>query len=148
MSGKRQLHSHQKPLQIRELWDKIINIGEDLKILQSLSDAHLRSVTKAVKILKTMYTSSKRQKYQLFLCNVLRKCGSHSVLVCAITLGQVKMVNMKNCNHVGLLHKFKNNRDNASISHPTLQLFAARYQVPSSVDGIYPHLTFLKRLTS
>lgn len=148
MSGKRQPHSHRKPLQIGESWDKIINIGEDLKILRSLSDAHLRSVTEAVKILKTVHTSSKRQKYQLFLCNVLRKCGSHGVLVCAIALGQVKVVNMKNCDRVGLLRKLENNRDSASISHPTLRSLAARYKVPSSVDGIYPHLTFLKGLTS
>jgi hypothetical protein len=127
---------HQKPLQTEEAWNRIIDTGEDLKILRSLSEVHVKRVTEAIEILKIVQSSPRRKTYQVFLYEVLRKCGPPAVLVCAIALGQVKAANMKTHHRVDLARRLVNSKDNSSFNHPTIHSLALLHHVPT-VDGTY-----------
>jgi hypothetical protein len=131
----RQPPSRYKPLQTKEAWDKLIDASEDLKLQRSLSDAEAGRVTEAIEVLRTAQTSPRRKKYKRFLYDVLRVSGPCGVLLCAAALGQVKAVDMKNCDRGSFIVQIKINKHHTDINHPTLQSLAISYKIPTSADG-------------
>jgi len=67
----------------------------------SLCPGEARSVKEAVEILNSAQTTPKHKGYKQFLHDVHSKPGPHVVPVCAVALGQAKVVDM--C-HVGRYH--------------------------------------------
>jgi len=94
--GQQSRPSRNKPLQPKSAYDRLNDVGKELEILATLSDARVHGVRKAIDLLKTFQTSSKRKTYKLFLHNVLASSSPEMVLLCAVALGQAKIVNMKN----------------------------------------------------
>jgi hypothetical protein len=129
----RQASSRHKPLQTKGAWDRLISTAENLKVLGSLGDAEARRVKEAVEILNTVPTSPKRKKYKQFLCDVLSKPGPQAVLVCAAGLGQVKVVDMKHNDRVGLVRRIQ--KGHTALGHPTLQTLAISHHIPNTVNG-------------
>jgi hypothetical protein len=123
------------PLQTTEAWVKLTSVSESLKLLGSLSDRQSGLVTEAVEVLTTAQTSFRRKKYKRFLYDVYRRSGPCGVLVCAVALGQVKAVDMKNRDRDSLIHKIEINKDH--IKHPILESLAISYQIPISLDGTH-----------
>ena len=99
-------------------------------------------------MLQQEQTSSKRRKYQLFLYNVLRKCGPHVVLVCAIALSQKMVFEMRNLDCKTLINTLERNKGDTAINDSTLRSLASRHKIPSSVEGMIGNAThnFLKKL--
>ena|SRR5450432_1825889 len=130
----RQLSSRHKPLQTKGAWDRLVSAAESLKVLGSLGDAEARRVKEAVEILNTVPTSPKRKKYKQFLCDVLSRPGPQAVLVCAVALGQVKVVDMKNHDRIGLLRRIQ--EGDTDFDHPTLRTLAVSHHIPKSLNGV------------
>lgn len=131
-----QYPSRHKPLQIKEAWDKLIDASVDLKLQRSLSDAQAGRVTEAIEVLRSAQTSSRRKKYKRFLYDVLRVSGPCGVLLCAAALGQVKAVDMKNCDRVNFIVQIENKK-HTDVNHPILQSLAISCKIPTSVDGTF-----------
>lgn len=130
----RQVSSRHKPLQTKGAWDRLISTAQNLKLLGSLGDAEARRVKEAVEILNTVPNSPKRKKYKQFLCDVLSKPGYQAVLVCAVALGQVRVVDMKNHDRIGLLRRIQ--KGHTDLDHPTLRTLAVSHHIPNSVNGV------------
>jgi len=86
-------------------------------------------------VLKTVQVSVKRKKYKEFLYGAYCKAGPCKVLVCAMGLGQVRIVDMKKDDRDSLLRQIEFNKDH--FEHLTLQLLAKSYQIPISLDGTF-----------
>merc|ERR1711977_65427 len=129
------LPSHISACQGNDPWTKIVDAAHDLRIIRNLSNAHIRRVAVATEVLQQEQNSPKRQKYQLFLYNVLRKCGPHAVLVCAIALSQRLVFEMKNNDRKTLVNILEKNKGNTIINDSTLRSLASRHKIPSSVEG-------------
>lgn len=132
-----QAPSRYKPLQTKEAWDKLIDASENLKLQRSLSDAQAERVTEAIEVLRIIQTSPRRKKYKRFLYDALRVSGPWGVLLCAVGLGQVKAVDMKNCDRVSFIRQIEINKDHTDINHPILQSLAISSQIPTSLDGTF-----------
>jgi len=98
-----------------------------------LGDAKARRVREAVEILKTAQTSLKRQKYKQFLYNVLSISGPQAVLVCTVAFGQVKVVDMKSSDRIGLNRQIQ--KDHTNLDHLTLRTLAISHHIPNSING-------------
>jgi len=129
--------SRHKPLQTKAAWDKLIDTSEDLKLQRSLSDAQTARVIDAIEVLGAAQNSPRRKKYKRFLYDVLRVSAPWGVLLCAVALGQVKAVDMKNCDRASFIRQVEINKDHTDINHPILQSLALSYQIPTSVDGTF-----------
>lgn len=129
--------SRYKPLKTDEAWDRLVQASENIEVLGRLSDAEAQRSSEAVDTLKAVQPSGKPKRYKEFLYDVLRHSGPQFVLLCAVALGQVKVVDMKYGDRVGLVGKIKANKDNTHINHPTVQSLAIKYQVPNSVTGVF-----------
>merc|ERR1711939_853937 len=111
----KQTSRSRKACQGNDPWTKIVDAAHDLRIIRNLSNAHIRRVAVATEVLQQEQNSPKRQKYQLFLYNVLRKCGPHAVLVCAIALSQRLVFEMKNNDRKTLVNILEKNKDLQAI---------------------------------
>jgi hypothetical protein len=129
--------SRYKPLKIEEAWDKVVNASENLKVLGRLSDAEAKRSSEAVDALKVVQPSGKLKRYKEFLCDVFCNSGPQFVLLCAVALGQVRVVDMKNGDRVGLISKIKANKSNTDINHSTVRSLAIRYHIPNSMIGVF-----------
>jgi hypothetical protein len=132
----RRLVSRHKPLQAKGAWDRLVGIAERLKLLGSLCPGEARSVKEAVEILNSAQATPKRKKYKQFLHDVHSKPGPHAVLVCAVALGQVKVVDMRSNDRTRLIHQIQ--EDHTVLDHPTLQALAISYRMLNSVNGTWP----------
>ncbi|KAG4417676.1 hypothetical protein IFR04_009179 [Cadophora malorum] len=133
---KKQTSRSRKACQGNDPWTKIVDAAHDLRIIRNLSNAHIRRVAVATEVLQQEQNSPKRQKYQLFLYNVLRKCGPHAVLVCAIALSQRLVFEMKNNDRKTLVNILEKNKGNTIINDSTLRSLASRHKIPSSVEDL------------
>lgn len=106
-------------------------------MLGRLSDAEAQRSSEAVDMLKTVQPSGKLKRYKQFLYDVLSNSGPEFVLLCAVALGQVKGVDMKHSDRVGLIGKIKANKDNTAIIDSTIRLLATKYHIPNSVTGVF-----------
>lgn len=129
--------SRYKPLRIDEAWGRLLGASEKLKILGRLSDAEAQRSSEAIDTLKIVQPSGKLKRYKEFLYDVLGNSSPQFVLLCAVALGQVRVVDMKNGDRVGLIFKIKVNRDHTNTNHSTIVSLAIRYHIPSSVDGVF-----------
>lgn len=82
--------------------------------------------------------SGKHKRYKEFLYDVLFNSSPQFVLLCAVALGQVKVIDMKNSDRVGLIRKIKVNKDDVDINHSTIGSLATNYHIPSSVSDVPP----------
>jgi len=103
-----------------------------LAILGCLSETEKRRTADAITISQTIQRTWKRQKYKLFLCGLLENSGPHSFLLCAIALGQVIIVNMKQRDRDKLVGLIKNE---TQLAHPTIRDLAAQQHIPISSDS-------------
>jgi hypothetical protein len=134
----RRLVSRHKPLQTKGAWDRLVGVAERLKLLGSLCAGEARSVKEAVGILNSAQTSPKRKKYKKFLYDVHSKPGPHAVLVCAVALGQVKVVDMRSNDRTGLIREIQ--EDHTVLNHPILRALAISYRILNSVNGTWPSI--------
>lgn len=123
-----------RPLQTNEAWLKIAAAADKLNIVRSLTDGNKRRASAAVAILKEAQKSSKRGKYQIFLHDVLLKCGPGGVLLCAVGLGQNNVASMNKSNRAALLQRLEKH-DLVPLRDGTLELLATSYGIPKSVNG-------------
>ena len=129
--------SRHKPLKTEEAWDRIVEASENLEVLGRLSDAEAQRSSEAVDTLKMVQPSGKPKRYKEFLYDVLFNSSPQYVLLCAVALGQVKVIDMKTNDRVGLIRKIKVNKDNVDINHSTIGSLANNYLIPSSVSGMF-----------
>jgi hypothetical protein len=130
-------YSRYKPLTTEMAWDRLVAASEKLRVLERLSDTEAQRSSEAVATLKMEQPSGKLKSYKEFLYDVLHNSGPQYVLLCAVALGQVKVVDMKNDDRVGLISKIKSNKDDACMNYSTLQSLAIRYHMPKSVTGVF-----------
>ena len=129
--------SRYKPLKADEAWDRLVHARENIKVRERLSDAEARRSSEAVDALKIVQPSGKPKHYKEFLYDVLSNSNPQFVLLCAVALGQVRVVDMKNGDRVGLLSKIKASKDNTDINHSAVRSLATRYHIPNSVTGVF-----------
>ncbi|OJD20128.1 hypothetical protein ACJ73_08542 [Blastomyces percursus] len=115
-------------------WKKVVDTGRTLGILRCLRRNDLRRVAEAVALLKQVQSSLKRQKYQLFLHDVLSRCGPHGVLLCAIALGQTNVVGMRKSDRATLVDELEKWKDQPPINHPIFRSLAKRHKIPDSAE--------------
>ncbi|KAK2796024.1 hypothetical protein FQN50_009644 [Emmonsiellopsis sp. PD_5] len=123
-----------KSVSSNEAWKKVVDTGRTLEILRCLRGIDLRLVAYAIALLKQVQSSSKRQKYQLFLHDVLSRCGPHVVLLCAIALGQTNVIAMGKGGRVTFVDELEKGRDQPPINRPIFRTLAQRHKVPDSVE--------------
>lgn len=113
-------HSRYRPLKIGEAWIRLVDASENLKVLRRLSDVEAQRSSEAVDTLKLVQPSRRLRRYKEFLYDALHNSGPQFVLLCAVALGQVRVIDMTNGNRLGLIRKIKDNKDNANINHSTI----------------------------
>ena len=106
MEGKRYTPP-QKPYNATDALKRLIDKAESLSLREYLTKSEKNSLGAALTILQAETTSWKRQKYRLFLRRLLKDCGAHAVLLCAVALGQVIVANMNQQNRDQLGGIFK-----------------------------------------
>ncbi|KFZ02588.1 hypothetical protein V500_00087 [Pseudogymnoascus sp. VKM F-4518 (FW-2643)] len=131
-------HSRHKPLNTEEAWERLAGASKNLSLLRRLSDTEARQSSTAVDILKMAQPSKKQKCYKEFLYDVLDNSSPEFVLLSAVALGQARVVSMTIENRSGLISKIKDNKDNADISHTTVQSLATKYLIPKSVANLLP----------
>ncbi len=129
--------SRYKPLTTDEAWERLVEASERLKVLGRLNDAEAQRSSEAVDTLMTVQPSGKPKRYKEFLYDVICNSGPQSVLLCAVALGQVRVVDMKSGDRVGLISKIKANKDETNINHSMIRSLAQRYYIPNSVTGVF-----------
>ncbi|TWU70443.1 hypothetical protein ED733_000443 [Metarhizium rileyi] len=97
MKGKRYARS-QKPYSVTDALKRLVDKAGSLSLRKYLTKREKNSLEAALTILQTETNSWKRQKYQLFLRDLMKDCGAHAVLLCAAALGQVIVANMNEQN--------------------------------------------------
>ncbi|KJZ69400.1 hypothetical protein HIM_11216 [Hirsutella minnesotensis 3608] len=122
-----------RPLQTNEAWLKIAAAANKLKIVRSLTAGNKKRTSEAVAILKEAQKSTKRGKYQIFLHDVLLKCGPGGVLVCAVALGQNNVASMNKPNRAALLLRLEKHEGQVPLRDATLQLLATVHNIPKSI---------------
>lgn len=111
-----------------------------LRILRVLSKREAGLVKDAVHILRTTQTSEKRNKFKLFLHEVLDN-GPHLPLLCAIALGQARIASMNKESLQQLLYDIGN--FSQDFDDEKLRLMASDYGIPVSANGKF--LSFIVR---
>ncbi|KAJ5100783.1 hypothetical protein N7456_006835 [Penicillium angulare] len=106
---ERKRHSTpQKPYSATDALKRLISKAENLSLRNYLTKNEKKSLRAALSILRTTEANSwKHQRYQLFLRSLLKDCGAHAVLLCAVALGQVIIANMNQQNRDRLGDTFK-----------------------------------------
>lgn len=133
---EKQRHSvRQKPLTATEAMNRLVFKAKELVVLGCLSENEKRRTADAITILRRAQSSSKRQKYKLFLCGLLEKAGPPSFLLCAIALGQVVIANMRQRDRDRLMELVKND---TQLAHRTIQGLAAQCRIPVSLESKSP----------
>lgn len=125
--------SRHRPLKTDEALDRIVEAIENLQVLGRLGDAEAQRSSEAVDTLKTTQPSGKTIRYREFLYDVLFNSSPQYVLLCAVALGQVQVIDMKNSDRIGLIRKIKANID---ITHSTIGSLTTNYLIPGSVSGM------------
>ncbi|PVH76705.1 hypothetical protein DL98DRAFT_535486 [Cadophora sp. DSE1049] len=125
-----------KPLNPDEAWGRLVQASKHIQVLQRLSDAEVQRSFEAVDTLKKVQPSGKIKRYKEFLYDVLRH-GRQYVLLCAMGLGQARVLTTTNGGRAELLGIIKANKGNPDIDHPALRPLAIEYQIPESVTGLF-----------
>ncbi|KAI9036305.1 uncharacterized protein KD926_002068 [Aspergillus affinis] len=97
----------QKPYSATDALKRLIDKAESLSLRVYLTKSEKNSLRAALTILQTETNGWKRQRYQLYLRSLLKECGAHAVLLCAVALGQVIVANMNQQNRDRLGGIFK-----------------------------------------
>lgn len=113
--------------------EKLYSTSRKLSLLAVLSDGQMNRVADATDTLTSVQTIERRKKYKLFLHEVLRDCGAAAVLVCALGLGQGRIVDLTALERTKLGQSIAESKD--VINHPTIEALAAANGIPNSVDG-------------
>jgi hypothetical protein len=82
-----------------------------------------------------LYMTRSSRRDSINVLDVLRNSGPQAILLCAVALGQVRVVDMKDSDRVGLIGLMKTNRHHPDINDPILRTLAVDYNIPSSVAG-------------
>ncbi|EDN05787.1 predicted protein [Histoplasma mississippiense (nom. inval.)] len=127
--------SPRKSISSNNAWKKVVDTGRTLEILRCLRRNDQRRVAEAVALLKQVQSSLKRQKYQLFLHDVLSRCGPHGFLLCAIALGQTTVVGMRKSDRATLVDELEKRKDQPPINHPIFRSLAKRQKIPDSAEA-------------
>ncbi|KAF1992943.1 hypothetical protein P154DRAFT_625770 [Amniculicola lignicola CBS 123094] len=89
----------QLPLSATEAWERL-----EKTLSRPVEGRKIRTqVNDAKDILDESPVVTKRKRYQVFLFEVLRKCGPVFVVLCAIGLGQAQIANMNAASRSSLL---------------------------------------------
>ena len=129
--------SRYAPLKTDEAWERLVHASENVKVLGRLSDAEAQRNLEAVNTLNMVQPSGKLKRYKQFLCDVLSNSGPEFVLLCAVALGQVRGVDMKHRDRVGLISKIKANKDKTDINNSTVRSLAIKYRIPNSLTSVF-----------
>jgi hypothetical protein len=97
------LSSRHKPLKPEDVLDRLVSASKKFKVLGALSKAQAQRVAGSLEVLKTPQTSARRRKYKLFLNHLLCNSAFQMILLCAVTLGQIKIAEMRDCDRDNLL---------------------------------------------
>lgn len=122
----------QRPPTATDAMSRLVQKAKNLAILGCLTTNEKHRVAHAITISQSTQTAWKRQKYKLFLCNILECSGPHSFLLCAIALGQVIVANMKQRDRDRLEALVKSD---TTISQHRIRNLAIQNQVPESLEG-------------
>lgn len=121
-----------KPLQPNEAFRLLRDGHRKLKISGKLSTSETISVKNAVEVLESPQKSSKRNKYRLFLCDLLTECDSEQVLLCAAILEQAKVVDMRKQSRSELRGMIQSHEESSDLF---LQPLASSYRIPNCKGG-------------
>ena len=102
----------------------------------------------AATVLEKPQQSLSRQKYREFLYDVHRKCGPHGVLLCAVELGQHKVVTMRNNDRAALVDQLQTSKNQLPISCSVVRYLAEAYGIPKLIEGKSDGSNDLRLLTS
>ena len=116
---------------------RFLKLMRTSKVLERLSDTEAQRSSEAVDTLKMVKPSGKHKRYKEFLYDVLFNSSPRFVLLCAVGLGQAKIIDMKSSDRVGLIRKIKVNKDDININYSTIESLATNYRIPSSVSGVF-----------
>jgi hypothetical protein len=106
-----------------------------------LSNAEAQYSLETVDTLKMVQPFRRPKQYKEFLYDVLCHSGPQFVLLYTVALGQVKVIDIKRGDRVGLISKIKANKDTTNINNSTIRSLTIRYHIPNSVTGIFPFLS-------
>ncbi|KZF22637.1 hypothetical protein L228DRAFT_260795 [Xylona heveae TC161] len=121
----------QKPLTTTDAMKRLVGKAKKVAVLGCLSKIEKRRAADAIAISQTAPKTRKRQKYKLFLCDLLENSGPHSFLLCAIALGQAIIANMKQQDRSRLVDLIKND---TRLSQPNIRDLAIQNHIPVSLD--------------
>ena len=122
-----------KPSKVDQLWEQLQTTSRRLCVLGTLSDGEQKRVTEAITTLSAVQRLDRRNKYKLFLFNILHNTGPAAVLLCAVGLGQGRVTAITTSEREQLCQRIQSRW--SVIGSRTLEDLAAANHVPRSVDG-------------
>jgi len=100
-----------------------------------LSETDRKQVRQANEILLQIRQPYKRRTYQLFLSEVLHKCGSSLFLICAVALGQANIADMRNGERHSLLRELEAQKDLEIFDDEVIRSLASQHVI--SFQGMF-----------
>jgi hypothetical protein len=117
---------------IDDCWIRLQKQANQIQIRGRLDDNGKKQVKIAVDILNTAQTG-KSAFYREFLQDILHDCGPEFVLLCAVSLGKHRVVNLKKDDRISLLGRIKTKMQTIKVS--ALSAIAKDYQMPTGHAG-------------
>jgi len=137
--------SPQQSFSSDEAWQLILQTLKSLNDKPALNEHKKTIIAEAVAALKDLTKAEKYPRYAEFLHRTLHDAGGGGVLVCAVALGQTRVVRMRNKERVSLLGKIKENPRIFGDSNITL--LVVHHGVPRSMKGAKTDPQLLQQLT-
>lgn len=128
----RQVRS-QKPPTVSEALRLLRDCAKKLRVLKVLTKTQARNVRDRVNILNDIQTTPKRNKYKLFLYDLLCDAGPALVLLCVMSLGQGKVTSMNKDAREELRRQIKDRLP--EFNDPILQSLASTHGVPDPPEA-------------
>ncbi|KAJ5120826.1 uncharacterized protein N7515_010214 [Penicillium bovifimosum] len=129
----------QKPVNEPEALLSLRDCNRRLRTLGRIDSNQSKHVKHAIKILHEVQESTKRNRYKLFLQDLLEindGAGPALVMLCAIALGQAKIAHMSQTNRSALLARVKGL--SGEFGHPILRSLASSEGLYSRNDPRFP----------
>jgi hypothetical protein len=121
-----------------EAFVAIVDAARVIQIRNCLTPSEQNRVHWAAATLDVPQQSKKRQQYRMFLHDVCTGCGPHGVLLCAVGLGQHKIITMRKMDRAALVAKLVETKNQPPIESLIIQGLASDHGISTINGSIWP----------